>query len=79
MRGSLEGMFELKPYDTNIMLGNNETIASVSKGQDKGIVLQKDDTSVDITQQDVLYIQKQMVSPFSLTKVIENTGVALSS
>jgi hypothetical protein len=30
MRSSLEGMFDLKPYVTDIMVGNNETIASVS-------------------------------------------------
>jgi hypothetical protein len=33
MRGSLEGMFDMKPYVTDIMVGNNETMASVSKGQ----------------------------------------------
>jgi hypothetical protein len=72
-------MFDLKPYVTDIMVGNNETMASVSKGQYKGIVVQKDGTSVDITLQDVLYIPKLMVNLFSLTKTIENTGVALSS
>jgi hypothetical protein len=55
--GSLEGMFVLKPYVTNIMVGNNETMASVSKGQYKGIVIQKDGTSVDTTLQDVYIFQ----------------------
>jgi hypothetical protein len=27
MHGSLEGMFNLKPHVTNIMVGNNETMA----------------------------------------------------
>jgi hypothetical protein len=60
------------------MVGNNETMASVSKGQYKGIVLQKDGTTVDIVLQDVLYIPKLMANLFSLTKAIEHTGVSLS-
>jgi hypothetical protein len=79
MRGSLEGMFDMKPYVTDIMVGNNETMASVSKGRYKGIVLQKDGTTVDIVLQDFLYIPKLMLNLFSLTKAIENTGVSLSS
>jgi hypothetical protein len=39
MRGSLKGMFNMTPYVIAIMVGNNETMASVSKGQYKGIVL----------------------------------------
>jgi hypothetical protein len=74
----LEGVFDLKPYVTDIMVGNNETMLSVSKGQYKGHDFQKDGTSVYITLQDVLYIPKPMVSLFSLTKAIENTDVALS-
>jgi hypothetical protein len=53
MRGSLEGMFDMKPNVTDILVGNNETMASVSKGQYKRIVLQKDGTTVDIVLQDV--------------------------
>jgi hypothetical protein len=79
MRGSLEGMFDRKPYVTDIMVGINETMAIVSKGQYKGIVLQKDGTPADNVFQDVLYITKLMVSLFSLTKAIEHTGVSLSS
>jgi hypothetical protein len=73
MRGSLEGMFDTKPYVIDIMDHNNETMASVSKSQYKGIVLQKDGTTVDIVLQDVLYIPKLMVN------AIEHTGVSLSS
>jgi hypothetical protein len=54
-------------------------MSSVSKCHYKGLVLKKDGTSVDITLQDDLYISKLMVNLFSLTKAIENTGVALSS
>jgi hypothetical protein len=32
MRGSLEGMFNLRPHVTEIMVGNNEVISSVSLG-----------------------------------------------
>jgi hypothetical protein len=78
-RGSLEGMFDMKPYVTDIMVGNNDTMVSVSKGKYKGIVLQKDGTNVDIVLQDFLYIPKMMVNLFSLTKAIEYTGVSLSS
>jgi hypothetical protein len=79
MRGSLEGMLDMKPYVTDKMVGNNEAMESVSKGQYKCIVIQKDDTTVDVVLQDVLYITKLMVNLFTLTKAIENTGVALSS
>jgi hypothetical protein len=58
------------------MVGNDETMASVSKGQYIWIVLQKYGTTVDIVLQDVLYIPKLI---FSLTNDIEQTGVALSS
>jgi hypothetical protein len=44
MRGSLEGMFHFKTYVTDIMVGYNESMTSVSKGDHKRIVLQKDDT-----------------------------------
>jgi hypothetical protein len=64
---------------TDIIVGNNETMSSVSKGHYKGLLLQKKGTSVDITLQDVLYIPKPMVNLLSLTKAIENMGVALSS
>jgi hypothetical protein len=42
MRVSLDGNFDLKPYVTDIMSGNNDAMAIVSKVQYKGIVLQKD-------------------------------------
>jgi hypothetical protein len=60
------------------MVGNNETMSNVSKGQYKEIVLQKDGTTGDIVLQDILYIPKLMVNLFSLTKAIEHTGVSLS-
>jgi hypothetical protein len=40
MRGSLEGMFNLKPYVTDIMVGNNEAMSSVSMGNYQGICCQ---------------------------------------
>jgi hypothetical protein len=79
MRGSLEAIFNWKPYGSDIMVENNETMSSVSKGRYKGLVLQMDGTSVDITLKDVLYIPKLMVNLFSLTKAIETKGPALSS
>jgi hypothetical protein len=68
MQGSLEGMFNLKPHVTDIMVGNNDTMSSVSKGDYKGLVMQKDGSSFEVTLQDVLYIPKLMVNLFSLTK-----------
>jgi hypothetical protein len=73
--GTCHIMLDMKPYVTDISFGNNETMASVSKGQYKGIVLQRDGTTVDIDIQDVLYIPKLMVNLFSLTKAIEHTGI----
>jgi hypothetical protein len=79
MRGSLEGMFDMQPYVTDIMVGNNQTMANVSKGQYKGISIQKDGTTVDIVLQDVLYIPTLMVNLLSLTKSIAHPGVLLSN
>jgi hypothetical protein len=61
------------------LVGKNENMASVSKGQYKGIVLQKDGTTVDIDIQDVLYIPKLVVNLYSLTKAFDHTGVSFSS
>jgi hypothetical protein len=77
MRGSLEGMFNLKLHVTDIMVGNDETISSVSKGNYKGLVLQKYGSSFEVILQDVLCIPKLMVNLFSLTKAISTKGVQL--
>jgi hypothetical protein len=79
MRGSLEGMFNLRPHSTDIMVGNNEVMTSVSIGQYKGLVIKAAGTSMDLTLKDVLYIPKLMVNLFSLTKALETKGVKLSS
>jgi hypothetical protein len=79
MRGSLEGMFNLKQYVTNIMVGNNEAMSSVSMGNYKGLLLKPDGSTMDWTLTDVLYIPKLMVNLFSLTKALETKGVQLSS
>jgi hypothetical protein len=42
MRGSLEGMFN--PHVTDIMVGNNEVMTSVSIGKYKGLVRKADVT-----------------------------------
>jgi hypothetical protein len=51
MRGSLERMFNLKPYVTDIMVGINEAMSSVSMGNYKGIFLKPDGSSMDLTLQ----------------------------
>jgi hypothetical protein len=79
MRGSIEGMFNLRPHVIDIMVGNNEVITSVSIGKYKGLVLKGDGTTMDLTLKDVLYIPNLMVSLFSLTKALETKGVKLSS
>jgi lipopolysaccharide biosynthesis regulator YciM len=79
MRGSLEGVHNLKAYFTDIMVGNNDTISSVSKSHYKVLVMLKDGTSLAIVLQDVLHIQKRMVNLFTLTKSIETKGDTLSS
>jgi hypothetical protein len=79
MRVSLEGMFNLKPYVTNIMVGNNEAMSSFSMGNYNGLVLKPDGFTMDLTLKDVLYIPKLMVNLFSLTKALETIGVQLSS
>jgi hypothetical protein len=71
-----EGMFNLRPHVTDIMVGNNEVMTSVSIGQYKGLVL---GTTMDLTLKDVLYIPKLMANLFSLTKALETKGVKLSS
>jgi hypothetical protein len=47
MRGSTEGFFYLKPYVTDIMVGNNEAISSVSMGHYKGLVLKQDGSTIN--------------------------------
>jgi hypothetical protein len=79
MRGSIEGMFNLKPHVTVIMVGINETMSSISMGNHKGLDMQKDSTSFVVILQDVLYIPKLMVNLFSLTKAISTKGVQLSN
>jgi hypothetical protein len=70
MRGSIEGMFNLKPHVTDIVVGNNETMPSVSKGIYRRLVMQKDGSSFEVILQDVLYILELMVNLISLTKAI---------
>jgi hypothetical protein len=79
MCGLLEGMFDIKPFITDIMEGSNEVKAIVSIIQYKGIVLLNDGTSVDITLQVNMYIPKLKVNLFSMPKANENTGGAISS
>jgi hypothetical protein len=79
MRGSIDVMFNLRPHDTDIMVGNNETMSSISKGNYKGLVMQKDGSSFEVIIKDVLYTPKLMVNLFSLTKAISTKGVQLSN
>jgi hypothetical protein len=79
MRGSTEGIFNLKPHVTEIMVSNNETVSSVSKGNNRGLVLQKDGSYFEVILEDVLYIPELMVIHFSLTKAISTKGVQISS
>jgi hypothetical protein len=79
MRGSLEGMFNLRPNVTDILVGNNKVMSIVSIGQYKGLVLKADGTTMHLTLKDVLNIPKLIVNLFSLTKALETKGVKLSS
>jgi hypothetical protein len=60
MRGSFDGMFNFKPHVSDIMVGYNETMSSVSKGYYNDLVIQKDDLSFEVILQDVLYIPELM-------------------
>jgi hypothetical protein len=62
MRGSLQGMFNLRPHVIDIMVGNNEVMNSVSIGQYKGLALKADGTTMDLTLKDVLSIPKLKVN-----------------
>jgi hypothetical protein len=64
MRGSLEGIFNLKLYVTDIIDGKNKTISRVSKGKYNDLVVQKDGPTVDPTLHDVLYIPKHIANLF---------------
>jgi hypothetical protein len=79
IRGSMEGLFNLKPHVTDIMVGNNETMSSFSKENYKDLVLQKDDSSFEVILQDVLFLPKLMVNLLSLTKANSTKGVQLSN
>jgi hypothetical protein len=76
MRGSLERMFNFKPHVTDIMVGNNKTMSTYSKANYRGLVMQKDCFSIEVTLQDVLYIPTLIaVNLFSFTKGIATKGV----
>jgi hypothetical protein len=66
MHGSIEGMSNLKAHVTDIMVGNKESLSSLSKGNYRGLVTQKDGYTFDVILQDVLYIPRMMVNLFSL-------------
>jgi hypothetical protein len=72
-------MFNLDPYVTDIMVGNNEVISSVSMGHYKRLDLKPDGSTMDLTLKYILYTPKLMVNIFSLTKALEANGVQLSS
>jgi hypothetical protein len=61
------------------MVRNNETMTTVSKGNYRGLVMQKDGSSFEVILRDVLSIPKLMVNLFSLTKAISAKGIQLSN
>jgi hypothetical protein len=61
LRGSLNGMLNLKPSVTDIIVGNKESRSNVSKGDYKGIVLQKEGTSMELSLHDIIFIPNSMV------------------
>jgi hypothetical protein len=79
MRVSIVRIFNLKPHVTDIMVGNNETMSSFSKGNYIVLVLQKDGSSFEVILQDVLYIPTLMVNLSSLNKAISKKVVQLSN
>jgi hypothetical protein len=78
MQGSLEVMFNLIPYVTNIMVGNNKVMSSVSMGHYKGIVLKPDGSTMELTLIDKPNIPKLKVNLFPLTKALKTKGFQLS-
>jgi hypothetical protein len=70
-------MFNLKPHVTDIMVGNDETMSSVSNGDYKGLIMQQDGSSFEVFLRDVLYIPKLMVNLFSPTKAMSTKTVKL--
>jgi hypothetical protein len=72
---SLERMLYLKPHVNQIMVVKNETMSNVSKGNFKGLMCQKDGSSMDLTLQDVLYIPNLMVNFFFRVKLSLQNGL----
>ena len=79
MRNSKSGMFNLKKWEVDVTVGNNETIKSVAKGQFKGTVTQADGSKINITLSDVLYVPDLCMNLLSLTKAIQNPKTTLKS
>ena len=77
MRGSLNGMYNLQPYVSDIVVGSGATIKSVSKGDYKGIVVKPDGKTLDVILTDVLYIPDLWVNLISITKAISNPNVRI--
>jgi hypothetical protein len=69
-------MFNLKPYVTYIAVGNNATMFSFSKGNDKVSVVQNDGSTISLTVQDGLLLPHLVVNLFSIAKA---KGVQLLS
>jgi hypothetical protein len=79
MRYSSVGMFNLKPCQTAVTVGNNETMYSQAKGSFKGTVHNTDGTSFPIILTDVLYVPDLWLNLFSITKAIQHDSVQLGS
>jgi hypothetical protein len=76
---STVGMVDLQDWKVEITVGNSETMMSSKKGSYKGLVIQQDGSSFNVTLKDVLYVPELWVNFLSVTKAISAKRVQLSN
>ena len=79
MRGSKEGMYDMVPFVSDIVVGSGAIIKSVSRGSYKGVVLTKTGKEISVILTDVLYIPDLWVNLISITKAISNPAISVKS
>ena len=79
MRCSTKGMVDLEEWKVEVKVGNSNKMMSALKGTFKGLLIQQDGSTMEISLRDVLYVPDLWVNLLSLTKAIQHPNVSISS
>ena len=72
-----DGLYDVKPVDTEIRLGDDHAVKAEKKGKLKVLVKQADGSTIAFVLEDVKYVPKLGYNFFSLTKVVHDKGFEL--